>query len=142
MSTIDYDKYGHCIMCHIDMNEERVADGQVIKMLSPKYIEKEYLLNDGSRMRVAMCNKCYSHLKDNEDEYDIVMGNVYRGWEHETNLYVKKRFKGKTGIWNKEKQKQYLKKMKKYKIVTKTDGIRQGDLNKLVKEFNKPKKDK
>lgn len=140
---IDYDKYGHCIMCHTNMILTRVVDGEEVTMLSPKYTEKEYLLDDGTKMRVAMCQKCYSHLKDNEDEYTIVMNNVYKGWEHETKLLVEKRYRGKHGKWDKERRDKYLNTMKDLNILTKTDKLNQSDLNRKFKEHkDKVEKDK
>ena len=80
--TIDYDKYGHCVLCHKKMIVERVVGEEVVRMFTPEKKRIEFLLNDGSSMGVSICKWCDEKL--NPNDFNKVMGSVYKGWEIET----------------------------------------------------------
>lgn len=109
---VDYDKYGHCIQCHTNLRTQQVVGGKVIDRLLPDYDETDFLLDDGSRMRVCMCKKC----KPSYDEKDNkkVMDKVFRGWEYEVKEINK---------WSDEKKKDYLDRYKQRKIVCRSEGL-------------------
>ena len=78
---IDYDKYGHCVSCHRYLLMEKVIDGKVTEVNHPDYSEDEFLLDDGSRMRVAICTACRHGLT--EKDYKKIMVSVIKGWRTE-----------------------------------------------------------
>ena len=106
--TIDYDKYGHCCLCHKDMLIDQVIDGRVQKRFTADYTEKEYLLDDGTKMRVALCIDCAETADDNTKK---IMQSVVRGWEEEVNEFKH---------WDKEKKDNYLRRYSTLKIVGST----------------------
>lgn len=132
MSTIDYDKFGHCVVCHKNMLIEQVVGGVVEKRLSPEYKETEFLLNDGSRMRVAVCKKCKASDINKED----VMKCVKKGWDKDSEDLVNDKSKPN---WTSEKKDSYMSKMNRLEIVTKSEGIEERYLQKALDKFNKKK---
>lgn len=86
--TLDYDKYGHCIICGKNMKYTQIVDGKEISRFSDEYCEVEYLLNDNSKMRVAICTSCKPALADTTDTYDMIMEKVVKGWDVETSALV------------------------------------------------------
>ena len=85
---MNYDKFGHCVKCHINMLVNDKNDkGQPIERLSGKADHMDLKLNDGSKMRVLICSKCkssYSHDKHSQE----VMQSVIAGWEKECDQLV------------------------------------------------------
>ncbi len=83
------DKYGHCVVCHRNLIVERVAEGKVIKMFLPEKEETDFLLNDGSRMRVCICRTC-KREKDFTDKklQEQIMEAVIAGWQLEVDTMV------------------------------------------------------
>lgn len=126
MTTIDYDKFGHCCKCHKDLKLKQVIDGKVQERFSIKYRETEFLLDDDSRMRVAICVDCKDNLAE-EDEEDI-MKCVVKGWDISTNDLVRK------SAWTEEKKKDYMKKYSKLKISCKSEGVPEDILKKKKKD--------
>jgi hypothetical protein len=124
---IDFDLHGHCVKCHEDMSIVEIIDGKPERRLTGKYMEEEYLLNDGSNMRVAICKDCQGKLKDDEEERISIMTCVYTGWEHELKNY---------SHWSNEKKVNHLKVYKKKAIVTRTRGLGKDLLQKRLKKFN------
>ena len=56
--SIDYSLLGHCSSCHKNMIIEQAVGGKIIKRFTSDYSEVEYLLSDGSKMRVPICVQC------------------------------------------------------------------------------------
>lgn len=78
------DKYGHCVNCSKMMLQERVVDGKCVVMFTPDYDTAEYLLNDGSRMRVCLCKQCKESINLScPKKQKELMDAVKRGWELE-----------------------------------------------------------
>ena len=97
------DRYGHCCLCHKNMIIERVVDQKVIQMFTPDKDETEYLLDDGSRMRVCICKDCKAGVDLNAVETkNNIMEAVINGWELETKGYVDEQ------KWTPERQKSYM----------------------------------
>jgi len=120
---ITWDKFGHCVMCHKNMLIEQAIDGKIQNRFTPEYQETEFLLDDGSRMRVAICETCKNELKV-EDEPKI-MECVKLGWEVEVE-----------GIktWTAEKKSNYLKKYSKKNIICNSERMPKDILEKKFKE--------
>ena len=78
---MDYDKYGHCIICSKNMLIEAVIGGKVEKRLTSDYDETEVLLNNGSRMRVCTCRDCKK--KVTPKTFKTIMQKVNNGWKME-----------------------------------------------------------
>jgi hypothetical protein len=127
---MDFDKFGHCCVCHKCMIIEQVIDQKVQKRLTPEYQETEYFLSNGSRMRVAICETCKNNLSKHHEEQ--IMTCVQRGWEEET-----KNLPG----WSEERRSKYLNRQSKLEIVCSSDKVPDDVLLGKLKDF-KPKKDK
>lgn len=125
---IDFDLHGHCVKCHEDMSYEEVIDGVMTKRLGPDYQEIEYMLNDGSRMRVAICRGCKELLKDDDNEKKEIMDCVYKGWVHELKSY---------SHWSHEKKQNHLEVYSKKTIVSRTKGLGKDLLKKKLLKENK-----
>ena len=124
---INYDKFGFCCLCHKQMVIEEVIDSKVQIRFTPEYIEEEFLLDNGSRMRVAMCIQCKQSYSDKEN--DKIMQSVVSGWEKEVEVLN----------WNEEKKEKYRKDYYELKIVTKSFGKPLDILEKALKEFKDKK---
>ena len=124
-----YDKLGHCTVCGKCMVTEQVIDNQVQYRFSADYREKEFLVSDGSKMRVAICLECRDNLT--EKDYKNIMKCVYNGWKEEI----------KTLDWDKEKKEKYLNDYSKIEIISEAEGKDPNTLNKEFEEFLKKKSD-
>ena len=111
-NTMNYDKFGHCTKCHKNMFITEIIGGEPVERFTGQYAEQEYVLSDGTKMRVAICKECKADLTDDDSEY--IMECVIRGWDVATNDLVKNK---KRPTWTKEKKKAYMKKYSKLKIV-------------------------
>ena len=127
MNEIDYDKFGFCCLCHRQLVIEEVIDGKVQTRFTPEYIEEEYLLTDGSKMRVAMCIHCKQN--HTEEDKDKIMKSVIDGWEKEL----------ETLNWDTEKRNKYRDYYYKLKLVTKSFGKPMDILERELKEFKDKK---
>jgi len=138
---VDYDLYGHCIVCHTRMLTEKFIDGKMVQSLMPEYCEAEYLLDTGSRMRVAMCIYCKNKLTNSTTEIKDIMDTVKRGWEIETNDLVSDTKKPR---WTEEHKKEHMARQNKLKIKHRIDGISEGTIKDKIKDIvkDKEKKDK
>lgn len=114
MDTDKIDRYGHCVNCCKNLIVKRVVDGKVVEMFSPLHDHTEFILDNGSRMRVCICKDCKSsiNLSDNNVQKDI-MKAVNKGWELETKSLVKD---DKFPDWTPEYGKKYLDRMAKLSI--------------------------
>ncbi len=126
-TPIDYDLHGHCVVCHENMSVIQIIGGKPERRLTGKYAEEDYLLNDGSTMRVAICKDCKKELNDDSTERTRIMDCVFKGWEHELKNY---------SHWDEEKKKTHLRMYSKKKIVTRTRGLGLDMLDKKLKHFN------
>jgi hypothetical protein len=103
--TMDWDKFGHCVMCHKNMLVKQIVGQKEIMRFTPEYTEGEFLLDDGSKMNVALCKSCKENMTEKDEEK--IMDCVIRGWEQEI----------KECDWTPEKQKDYMDRYSKLKIV-------------------------
>ena len=127
---IEFDKYGHCCVCHKDMLIEQVIDGKVQKRFTPNYAETEYLLSDGSRMRVAVCEQCKARLSEKDDVK--IMECVKKGWIVELDNLKH---------WTEERKAKHLNRYLKLEIICPSENVPQDSLEKKLVEY-KEKKDK
>lgn len=139
MSTINYDVYGHCVVCHINLVIEQAIDGKIQKRWSTEFDETQFLLNDGSRMRVCICKTCKAALK--EADYSKIMDCVIKGWDKETEDLVKDEAKPE---WDKERKEKYMDAYSKKEIVTKSEDIHNDEIEAHLISFHslKTKKEK
>jgi len=131
---IEADKYGHCVSCHRCLMKEQVIDGKVQRRFEPDYKETEYFLNDGSRMRVAICKKCLGIISENDSK--SIMDSVKKGWEIETQTLVDD---PKYPHWTKEKRKEYLDRYNKLEIICNTMGKPEELLKRKLEEHKRNK---
>ena len=70
-----------CVNCGRELQIEQYIDGKIVNRLTTDYGEVTYELNNGSKMRVAVCKKCQKAKKkvDNEE----VLSNVKSAWKRE-----------------------------------------------------------
>jgi len=134
--VIDFDLFGHCIQCHKSMIIEEYIDGKMQQRLSGEYREAEYLLNTGSRMRVAMCVDCKEALEDTEEEMKNIMDVVVKGWDIESDDLVSSKSKPH---WTQEKKDKYMANQRKKKILIKSEGLRDSTIEKHYKDHVKKK---
>lgn len=135
MSFLGYDRYGHCIRCDKYMVTSKVLyDSKEGKMketrtFTPDHTEAEFLLDDGSKMRVCVCTTC--NLLINDSDNDRMMKKVIKGWRHEVE-----------GLdWSKEAKKSHMERYSKKKIVCNAKGKKQEQLDKKLLHFvNKKEK--
>ena len=126
---IDYDKYGHCVFCHRYLIIERIIDGKIVEVNHPDYYEEEFLLNDGSRMRVAICRPCHSKITD-KDHKDI-MASVIKGWVTEVQ-YLKN--------WTEKRRKDYIDRYSKKTILFVSKGLSADVVDRKFKKYMKGRK--
>src|SRR3990167_1435332 len=113
MSNID--KYGHCVVCHRNLIVERVSDGKVIRMFTPDKEETEFLLDDGSRMRVCICKPCKMTIDLNDKKViNNIMEAVTNGWQSEVDTLVADE---KRPEWTPERAKNHMKVYKEKNIL-------------------------
>lgn len=91
-----YDKFGHCVKCGKCMVIEQVIDNELQYRFTADYREKELFMNDGSKMRVAICANCRDNLTEND--YPTIMKCVYNGWKEEIKMLN----------WDEKKKDRYL----------------------------------
>lgn len=121
MNTDNIDRFGHCCKCHRNMIVKRVVDGKVIEMFAPEHDHTDFLLNNGSIMKVCMCKICKNSydLNDPQVQSDI-MEAVMKGWELETEKLIEDESKPD---WTEERGKEYLSKMEKLNIDCHADNL-------------------
>jgi len=134
---MDYDKYGHCVSCHKFMVVEKNINGKMIRMFTPEKTSLQVMLNDSSRMRVAMCVECKKNTK--ESDLPDVMASVYRGWQEEVKFLVDSK-KDNHKQWTREVGNKYLARQKLLEIVTVSENKSERKLNESVIKFKKGKK--
>lgn len=85
--SIDYDCLGFCANCHCNLMRTVLSEGKQIEIFSGKAAFLELKLNDGSKMRITVCNECkrtYDHKKHSK----LLMESIVRGWDKESDLLV------------------------------------------------------
>ena len=80
-NPLDYDKFGHCIICSKNMVQEVAINGKIETRFTPDYAETEVRLNDGSRMRLCTCDQCKQNLT--AEQIPAIMSKVKKGWQME-----------------------------------------------------------
>ncbi len=130
MPRPNIDVFGQCIECGCKMIEEKMINGAIQTVFTAQRGEVEYILDDGSKMRVAMCKDDIAKLDGTETDY--VMGAVVRGWQHELETYSK---------WGQSQKDAYMDKYGKLEIVTRSDNKSEDAVKRQFKE-HKVKKDK
>lgn len=135
--TVDYDLFGHCIICHRNMLEDKMIDGVMVQVLNGDYRETEYLLDTGSKMRVAMCVQCKTKLTDTAEEMSSIIKTVIKGWEIETDDLVSD---NKKSLWTKQHKEAHMKEYRKRKIDSRIEGLSSGTIKSKVKLIEDKKK--
>lgn len=135
MSYDNIDKYGHCVSCHRNLIIERVVDGRVMKIFLPDKEETEFLLDDGSRMRVCVCRKC-KETKDFKDEkfQETIMEAVVNGWRLEVDSLVSDDNKPD---WTPETSKRHMDIYSKKKILIHSDSVEKHIVENRIKDIQK-----
>jgi len=132
MTRPNKDVFGHCINCGKNMNVEKVVDGKLIHMFTGDKVDVQYLLNDGSLMRVTSCAKCKEALTGSAEELKEVMDIVWRGWQHEVETF---------SHWSEDRKANYLKNQKNLKIEVRADNKDLHDIdNRIIKIRNEKAK--
>ena len=125
---IDFDKYGHCVSCHRYLLLEKVIDGKVTLVNHPDYSEEEFLLNDGSRMRVAICTKCKEGLT--EKDHKTIMKSVIKGWATEVQYL---------DHWTDDMRKKYIDTYSKKFILMKSTNVRPELTDEVFRKYKEGK---
>lgn len=122
------DRYGYCVKCHKCLLVNRVVDMKMEVMFTADHTETEFLLDDGSKMRVCLCQTC----KDNLTDKDIpaIMESVIDGWKEEANQLTN---------WSQEKKDKYIERYSKRKIICKSEKLEKEHLDKKLAEFKEKK---
>jgi len=139
MNLENIDKYGHCVYCHRNLIFERVVDGKVIFMFSPDKEETEFLLDDGSRMRVCICRQCKTNIDLHDKKvHEDIMESVINGWELEIKGLVKDENKPE---WTYERGKKHMDFYRIKKILFRSDDIEKNvidrECEKIIKNIEK-----
>ncbi len=126
---IDYDSYGHCCSCHKNMLIEQVVGGNVIKRFTADYDEVQYLLNDGSKMRVTICKQCKE--LDKHSDTSNIMECIIKGWQKEVDDLVADENKPN---WTQEKANEHMEWYGNLEIVSDTDKHDEDSLNRKLED--------
>lgn len=137
MSYPNVDKYGHCVICHKNLLVERVVDQQVITMFTPDKQETEFMLDDGTRMRVSICREC----KEGEDLHSEskqiqIMESVVNGWQLEIDSLVNDE---KRPEWTFDRGKKHMDVYSKKKILCYSDGMAEHVIKDRIKKVKELK---
>ena len=109
---IDYDKPGFCCKCHTEIAEFSGSDANgnmIISRLLGNADSAVFVLDDGSKMEVALCLNCKDSLQP-EDVKEI-MKSVVKGWRHELGFLK----------WDEEKKTKHMDKYSKLDITDRHD---------------------
>lgn len=126
MEEIRIDKFGHCVLCHRMLIEQKVIDHKVQFVFNSDHAETEFLLNDGSRMRVCMCKPCQQtrDLSSSQTKEEI-MEAVKNGWQLEVNALVKgiKKDDGQIIKWSQDQADKHMEEYRKKSIDCHSEGV-------------------
>jgi len=120
---VKFDKFGYCVNCQKCMTIKEVIDQKETIRFTPEHTEVEYLLNDGSKMRVCCCMDCKELIKN--EKHDEVMNTVIEGWKEEL----------KGSNWTEEKKQKYLDEYSQKSIICSSEGKPKDVLNQKLKTF-------
>lgn len=134
-NTDNIDRFGHCCVCHKNLITQRVVDGKVIDMFLPIHGHTDFLLNNGSIMKVCICTPC----KENVDltskvVHGYIMDACLKGWDLETKALVED---GAYPNWTPETKKIYMDRMAKLSIDCHSDNLSPVIIQDRVKELTK-----
>jgi len=127
---INYDKYGHCALCHKDLRITQMTSDGAVEVFTPEHGEINFLLNDGSTMRVCICKPCQA--VGVEDKQEEIMDSVYKGWYMETMYLVEDKSKSE---WTEEKRLDYLSRYSEKEIVCVSDNVPVDRLEQKLKKY-------
>ena len=128
--NVDFDKFGYCVKCHARLITTKVIEGVEKTVFLPERAETQFLLDDGSKMRVCICIHCKDKLQ--VGDYKEIMKSVVKGWEKEIENFPH---------WSTERKIEYIKTYSKKEIVAKSEGLDNYTLEDKMKKF-KEKKEK
>lgn len=111
--SLDYDKFGHCALCHCNLMVRTLSDWKLVWRMSGKSTSMDVDMNDGSKMRVTVCKRCKSSY-NHELHSEGLMESVLKGWEVECDALVADPSKPE---WTPEKKAKYMEKYSKKEIV-------------------------
>lgn len=133
MNTDNIDRFGHCVVCHMNLITKRVVDGKVVEMFMPIHAETTFLLDNGSQMKVCMCKPCQekTDLQDPVVQANI-MEAVQKGWELETKILVADE---KLPEWTQEYADKYLAKMSELAIDCHSEDLAANVIQERIKEL-------
>ena len=135
MSTDNIDRFGHCVCCHRNMITKRVVDGKVIDMFLPDHDHTDFLLDNGSIMKVCMCKSCKEKVDlASPVVHGYIMEACQKGWELETKTLIADE---EHPQWTEESAKVYLDRMAILKIDTHADSVSPVVLQDRVKQLTK-----
>ena len=98
------DRLWHCVNCGKKLYQTVVdSEGKIEKEKLPDFGEWEYLLSDGTYMRVCMCEGCKKTDIDTKEVMQTVRNGWYEGIEKNN--------------WSKERKDSYKEKYDKIEIV-------------------------
>ena len=131
--VVDFDKYGHCSLCHKDLRIKQMTSDGPVEVFTPEHDEINFLLNDSSTMRVCVCKSCQAEGID--DKQEEIMDSVYKGWYMETMYLVEDKKKTE---WTEEKRLKYLNNYANKELVCVSDNV---PIDKLEQKLKKYKMD-
>ena len=134
VNTDNIDRFGHCVVCHKHLITKRVVDGQVIDMFLPIHDHTDFLLDNGSIMKVCICKPCKESVDLSDPTvHSNIMDAVYKGWELETKILVED--EGQP-LWTKEHGEKYLHDMAQLNISEHADNLDKNVLAENSKELS------
>jgi len=133
MAIDNIDRFGFCVLCHKNLITERVVDNQVIKMFLPIHGHADFMLDNGSIMKVCICNPCKESVDLNDEQiHKNIMEAVQKGWELETKALIAD---NNYPDWNEESGKAYLERMSKLNIDCNSDNMNQSEITDRRREL-------
>lgn len=134
-NTDNIDRFGHCVCCHRNMITKRVVDGKVIDMFLPDHDHTDFLLDNGSIMKVCMCKSCKENVDlTSEKVHRYIMEACQKGWELETKQLIADE---KLPYWTEETAKTYLDHMAQLSIDCHADSLSPVVVQDRVKALSK-----
>lgn len=134
MNTDNIDKFGHCCLCTKNLITKRVVDGKVIDMFLPIHDHTDFLLDNGSIMKVCICKPCKESIDLSSVEvHSNIMDAVNKGWELESKMLVEDETHP---MWTKEYGEKYLHEMAQLSISYHADNLDKNVLAERSKELS------
>lgn len=123
MDAINWDSFGHCVICHKNMAFKQVIGMKETYRFAPEYCEGEFLLSDFSKMKVALCRTCKATIT--VEQYPIIMDCVVRGWKQELDR----------SNWTQARKDEYIDKYSKLVIICDAEGVSKEVLLEKYQEY-------